>query len=143
MKMQTKIVLAAVIAVVMTGFVQAQQSHTTGTAPSDQATVLRALPPDASTVTNWYRQNVYDPSEEKIGEISDVLIEKDGRIGAFIVSVGGFLGLGEKHVAVPFQAIHATQRDGKWWLTMNANKDSLKSAAGYKYDRTKAIWEPA
>jgi hypothetical protein len=75
MKMQTT-VLAAVIAVVMTGFVQAQQSHTTGTAPSDQATVLRALPPDASTVTNWYRQNVYDPSEEKIGEISDVLIEK-------------------------------------------------------------------
>jgi PRC-barrel domain len=41
-----------------------------------------------------------------------VLIEKDGRIGAFIVSVGGFLGVGEKHVAVPFQAVHATQRDG-------------------------------
>jgi hypothetical protein len=49
-----------------------------------------------------------------------VLIDKDGRIGAFIVSVGGFLGVGEKHVAVPFQAVHATQRDGKWWLTMNA-----------------------
>jgi sporulation protein YlmC with PRC-barrel domain len=141
--MQTKIMLTAVIAVVMTGIAQAQQSHTTGVAPSDQATVLRSLPPDASTVANWYRQNVYDPSEEKIGEITDVLIEKDGKIGAFIVSVGGFLGVGEKHVAVPFRAVHATQRDGKWWLTMNANRDSLKSASGFKYDRTKAIWEPA
>jgi|SRR5215467_2211696 len=141
--MQSKIVLAVLIAVAMTGFVQAQQSQTTGAAPADQATALRSLPPDTSTVTNWYRQNVYNPSEEKIGEISDVLIDRDGRIGAFILSVGGFFGMGEKHVAVPFQAVHATQRDGKWWLTMNASKDSLKSAAGYKYDRAKATWEPA
>jgi hypothetical protein len=45
--MQTKIMLAAVIAVVMTGIAQAQQSHTTSVAPSDQATVLRSLPSDA------------------------------------------------------------------------------------------------
>jgi sporulation protein YlmC with PRC-barrel domain len=141
--MQTKTVLAVAVVVVVTGFAQAQQSQTTGVAPSEQANALRSLPPDSSTVTNWYRQNVYDPSEEKIGEISDVLVEKDGRIGAFIVSVGGFLGMGEKHVAVPFHAVQATRRDGKWWLTMNATKDALKSAAGYKYDRAKATWEPA
>jgi sporulation protein YlmC with PRC-barrel domain len=141
--MQSKIVLAAVIAVGMTGFAHAQQSQTTGVAPPDQAAALRSLPSDATTVTNWYKQNVYDPSEQKIGDISDVLIDKDGKIGAFIVSVGGFLGVGEKHVAVPFQAVHAIQKDGKWWLTMNTSKDSLKSAAGYKYDKAKATWEPA
>jgi sporulation protein YlmC with PRC-barrel domain len=141
--MQTKIVLVVAAVAAVTGFAQAQQSQTTGVAPSEQATALTSLPPDASTVTNWYRQNVYNPSEEKIGEISDVLVEKDGRIGAFIVSVGGFLGMGEKHVAVPFHAVRATQRDGKWWLTMNATKDALKTAAGYKYDRAKATWEPA
>jgi hypothetical protein len=53
----------------------------------------------------------------------------------FIVSVGGFLGVGEKDVAVPFNAIRATQKDGKWYLTMSAAKDALKSVAGYKYDR--------
>jgi hypothetical protein len=41
------------------------------------------------------------------------------------------------------QAIHATERDGKWWLTMNATKDGLKSAAGFKFDKVKATWVPA
>lgn len=141
--MPTKIALAVAIAAVMTSIVQAQQSQTTGAAPSEQATTLKSLPPDASTVVNWYRQNIYDPSEQKIGEISDVLVEKDGRIGAFIVSVGGFLGVAEKNVAVPFNAVHPTQKNGKWWLTMNATKDALKSAPGYRYDRAKTTWEPA
>jgi hypothetical protein len=63
--MQGRIVLTAVIAVAMTGFVQAQQSQTTGVAPSDPAAALRSLPPDASTVTNWYRQNVYNHRKRK------------------------------------------------------------------------------
>ena len=141
--MLTKIALAAAIAVTTTGFAQAQQRETTGVAPAEQASTLRSLPSDASTVTNWYKQNVYDPSEANIGEIRDVLVGNDGRISAFIVSVGGFLGMGEKHVAVPFNAVHATQRNGKWWLTMNATKDALKNAPGCKYDRTKTTWEPA
>lgn len=141
--MLAKFALAAAIVAVVTGCAQAQQSQTTGVAPAEQATTLRSLPPDASTVTNWYKQNVYDPAEQKIGEITDVLVDKDGKIGAFIVSVGGFLGMGEKHVAVPFSAVHAIQRQGKWWLTMNATKDALRSAAGYRYDRMKTTWEPA
>jgi sporulation protein YlmC with PRC-barrel domain len=141
--MLTKIALAIAIAATLTGFAQAQQNQTTGAAPSAQTMTLRSLPPEASTVTNWYKQNVYDPSEEKIGEITDVLVDKDGKVGAFIVSVGGFLGVGEKHVAVPFNAVQGTQKNGKWWLTMNATKDALKSAAGYKYDKTKTTWEPA
>ena len=125
--MLTRIALAVTMAAAITVFAQAQQSQTTGVAPSDQAITLRSLPPETSTVTNWYKQNVYDTSEGKIGEISDVLVEKDGRIGAFIVSVGGFLGMGEKHVAVPFNAVHPTHRDGRWWLTMNANFPSRTS----------------
>jgi sporulation protein YlmC with PRC-barrel domain len=139
--MLTKVALSLAIAAVLTGFAQAQQSQTTGVAPSEQ--VMKSLPPDVSTISNWYRQNVYDPSEEKVGEISDVLIGRDGKISALIVSVGGFIGMGEKNVAVPFNAVHATQRNGKWWLTMNTTKEALKSAAGYKYDKTKSTWEPA
>jgi hypothetical protein len=90
-----------------------------------------------------YKQNVYDPSYAKIGEISDVLVSKDGKIEALIVSVGGFLGLGEKDVAVPFSAIHGAEKNGSWYLTMNSTKDALKAAPGYKYDRAKATWVPA
>jgi hypothetical protein len=43
-------------------------------------------------------------------------------VAAFIVSVGGFLGAGEKDVAVPFNAVNATDKNGKWYLTMTLPK---------------------
>jgi sporulation protein YlmC with PRC-barrel domain len=140
--MLSRLVIAAVIAMGVGVTAYAQQT-TTGVGTPTQVQTLTSLPPNAMTVTNWYKQNVYDPSDNKIGEIADVLVDKDGKIDAFMVSVGGFLGIGEKDVAVPFNAIHVTQKDGKWYLTMNATKDSLKNAFGYKYDRAKATWGPA
>jgi sporulation protein YlmC with PRC-barrel domain len=142
--MVNKLVVVTAVAATLTSAAYGQQSQTTtGAAPPSQSQTLTALPPGATTVTNWYKQNVYDPSDAKIGEISDVLVNKDGKIDAFIVSVGGFLGMGEKDVAVPFDNVHATERNGKWWLIMNTTKDALKNAAGYKYDRAKATWVPA
>ena len=94
------------------------------------ATMQTTVPREAVTVTDWYKQNVYDPNENKIGDIKDVLVDKSGKIAALIVGVGGFLGAGEKDVAVPFEAVHPTMKDKKWWLVMNATKDSLKSAPG-------------
>jgi hypothetical protein len=108
-------------------------------AMSDEA-LMTTMPGDAVTVTDWYKQNVYDPSENKIGEIVDVLVNKNGQVSAVIISVGGFLGMDTKDVAAPFKAIHATMKDNKWWLTMNTTKDALKSAPGYKYDKTSTKW---
>jgi sporulation protein YlmC with PRC-barrel domain len=107
------------------------------------AQVLTTLPQNVTTVTNFYKQSVYDPSDAKIGEISDVLLNKEGKVDALIIAVGGFLGLGEKDVAVPFDAVRATQKDGKWYLTLNTTKDALKGARGYKFDKVKSTWEPA
>jgi sporulation protein YlmC with PRC-barrel domain len=88
------------------------------------------------TVTHWYKQNVYDPADNKIGEIMDVLVDRDGKVTALIVGVGGFLGMGEKDVAVPFNSVRATTKDNnKYYLVMNFTKDALKSAKGFKYDR--------
>jgi PRC-barrel domain len=108
-------------------------------AMSDEA-LMTTMPGDAVTVTDWYKQNVYDPSENKIGEIVDVLVNKNGQVSAVIISVGGFLGMDAKDVAAPFKAIHATMKDNKWWLIMNTTKDALKSAPGYKYDKTSTTW---
>ena len=49
--------------------------------------------------------NVYNNANEKIGDISDVLIDQSGRVEAIVIGVGGFLGLGERNVAVPFDQI--------------------------------------
>jgi hypothetical protein len=139
--MVNKFAMAAAVAATLVGAAHAQQT-TTGTV-TVQGQVLNTLPADSTTVTNYYKQNVYDPSDAKIGEITDVLVGKAGKVEAFIVSVGGFLGVGEKDVAVPFSAVHGTEKNGKWYLTMNSTKDALKAAHGYKYDRAKATWVPA
>ena len=111
-------------------------------APGTEVKIVTSLPVDAMTVTNFYKQNVYDPGDNKIGEISDLLVEPDGKIPAVMVSVGGFLGIGEKDVAVPFNAVRITKKDNKTYLELNATKDALKSAPGFKYDREKTTWVP-
>ncbi len=97
---------------------------------------------ESVTVTDYCKQNVYDPSDQKIGEIKDVLIAPDGKIAAFIVEVGGFIGAGAKDVAVPFSDVKGTKKNDKWYLTMQASKDDLKNAPGMKYDRTNTRWVP-
>ena len=57
---------------------------------------MTAEPGDSVSVTEYYKQNVYDTSDNTIGEVSDVLLDKDGHVTAVILSVGGFLGLGAK-----------------------------------------------
>ena len=105
------------------------------------AQIMTSIPSDSATVTHWYKQSVYDPSDSKIGEVMDVLIDKSGKVTALIVGVGGFLGMGEKDVAVPFDAVKATTKDNnKWYLVMNSSKDALKSAKGFKYDRNAMTW---
>ena len=109
---------------------------------ADTAT-LNSLPGQSLTVTDWYKQSVYDPSNNKIGEVKDVLVTQDGKISALIVSVGGFLGMGEKDVAVPFTSVKHTMKDGSSYLTLDTSKDALKAAPGFKYDRSAMTWVPA
>jgi len=104
--------------------------------------VMNSVPSTSLTVTDWYKQDVYDPNNNKIGSVSDVLVAPDGRINALIVGVGGFLGAGEKDVAVNFNAFKQIKKDNKVYLTLNATKDELKAAPGFKYDRDRTAWVP-
>ena len=99
-------------------------------------------PGDSVSVTEYYKQNVYDTSDNTIGEVSDVLLDKEGHVTAVILSVGGFLGLGAKYVSVPFNALRITEKDGKRYLVMDATKEALTSAPGYQYDKTTGKWVP-
>jgi sporulation protein YlmC with PRC-barrel domain len=103
---------------------------------------MTSIPSNAVTVTEWYKQNVYDPQDNKIGEIMDVLMDKDGKASALIIGVGGFLGAGEKDVAVSFNAVQMKTKNNKPYLVMNATKDELKNAKGFKYDRNAMNWTP-
>ena len=99
-----------------------------------------AIPANSYTVTDWYKQSVYDPKDAKIGEIMDVLVDKSGKVTSSVVgSVGSCAG--ETDVSVPFDAVRVTTKDNnKWYLVMNATKDDLKSASGFTYDKNSTTW---
>jgi sporulation protein YlmC with PRC-barrel domain len=103
---------------------------------------LNAIPPSSTTVTNYYKQNVYDPSNNKVGQVSDVLVDRQGKVTALIVGVGGIAGAGAKDVAVPFDSVRLTNEGNNSRLVMNTTSDSLKNAPGYKYDRSSTSWTP-
>jgi len=56
------------------------------------------------------------------------LIGRSGNVAADVIGVGGFLGIGEKDVAVPFQTVEMTRVDGKNRLVLRKTKDELKNA---------------
>ena len=144
-KLATTVVLLT-LATTVAGTQAQQQSAQHQAGPSAQ--ILPSVPSNSNTVTNWYKQDVYDPSDKKIGEIMDVLVDREGKVTALIIGVGGFLGAGEKDVAVPFNAVQAKTKNNnnsnsnKWYLVMNSNKDALKNAKGFKYDRNATTWTP-
>jgi sporulation protein YlmC with PRC-barrel domain len=102
--------------------------------------MMRSVPSDTLTVTDWYKQPVYDRSNNKLGSVDDVLVNRAGRIDALIIGVGGFLGAGQKDIAVPFDAVRPSTKNGKLNLTLDATKDELKSAPGLKYDKNRNTW---
>ncbi len=82
--------------------------------------------------------NVKNQANETIGEIEEVFVGTDGAIKTVVVSVGGFLGVGSKNVAVKWSDIKV-ERDGKdLRVKTNWTKDSLKAMPDYKEDQAAA-----
>ncbi len=73
--------------------------------------------------------DLYNAQAEKIGEIDDAILSLDGTISGVVIGVGGFLGLGEKKVAVEMQQISVQKdKDGDPQLFIDTTKEALKAA---------------
>lgn len=92
-----------------------------------------------STLDNWVSmgqspnayigQELYSRTGEGLGTIIDVLIRPDGRKTAAVISVGRYLGIGDKDVAVPFSALkHEPGASGRR-IVMDTSKDALQAAS--------------
>ncbi|MFC3073843.1 PRC-barrel domain-containing protein [Shinella pollutisoli] len=112
----------------------ATPSEDTAQAPAAGETYLTAQGDDQISANTYIGQTVYNSADESIGKISDLIIQEDGGIAAAVVGVGGFLGIGEKWVAVPFDTISITQvpdsDDVK--LTTTETAESLQAAPEFK-----------
>lgn len=76
-------------------------------------------------------RDLMNASKDKIGTIDSVMLGRDGKVQAVIVNVGGFLGLGDKNVAIDWADIDVSQ-DGKT-ITTALSKDQLKALPEYRY----------
>lgn len=101
------------------------------------ATAAKVMPVSASASLsyNLIGLDVYDGAAAKVGEIKDLVIEK-GMLAGYILSVGGFLGMGEHYVTVSPSTVGLAynETDKKWKATINATKDELKAAPQFKYE---------
>ncbi|WP_209009286.1 PRC-barrel domain-containing protein [Labrenzia sp. PO1] len=72
---------------------------------------------------------------DDIGEVNDVILGFDGSVKAVILGVGGFLGIGEKDIALPMEQLKVVREQDdadSYFLVVNANKDVLTNAAAYE-----------
>jgi len=83
--------------------------------------------------SNWIGKSLYNTADENLGDINDILLDQNGAVRAVIVGVGGFLGIGEKDVAVNFAAIEPrTDEDGDISLYLNATQEQLEAAPEFR-----------
>jgi sporulation protein YlmC with PRC-barrel domain len=128
--LRTLALSASVFALV--GSLAVAQAETMGNSSSGRSV---AVPSSLSTM-HWlasdiYKADVYDNAEDKIGTVTDLIVDNNGNVTTAVVSVGGLLGVGAKDVAVPFKDLKVTSRDGKDWLVLHETKDQLKAAPAF------------
>ena len=83
-------------------------------------------------VSNLKGVDVMGNNNEKIGDISDILVSKEGKVEAYLLSIGGFLGVGGKEVALNPSAVQLTQENNNWKAKVNMSKDQLAQAPDFK-----------
>ena len=112
----------------------AEDAKTTGNAPAEAK--FSTVSKDEMFSSKLKGLNVHNQKDEAVGEITDIAI-KGSQIDALILSVGGFLGMGEHYVAVSPSSVNVKRdtKNDKWVATMNTTKEALKAAPEFKYPK--------
>jgi hypothetical protein len=111
-------------------------TSTTPTTPG-KVTYFSKAEPNWTPVGLYYQQDIYNKAGEKIGSVKDLLIGSDGRVHAAVLSVGRFLGLGERDVAVPLHSIEIDRRTDGGRITIDVAKETLQNAPAYEHSATR------
>jgi sporulation protein YlmC with PRC-barrel domain len=96
------------------------------TVPATQAT--RHMRDDQMRASKLIGSAVYDSTDQKIGTIDELVLNPDGKVADVVLGVGGFLGAGEKHVAVAMADLKRGKNDH---FVLNTTKDALKQMANF------------
>ena len=147
----------AVLALLSAGGLTATQAQDTPAKPAvveeaqpaaaELAESTDVLTPDRPTLISVFMgSSVYsseDPESDSIGEINDLVVNEEGEITHAIVGVGGFLGIGEKDVAVPFDELKIVEKDGDVRLIYAATREQLEAAPALDRTAYRRLEHPA
>ncbi len=108
------------------------------TIPTTSVTSVTSYPSVMSTAMFTSKikgLTIYNQDNKSVGEIEDIAFGSNKSLDAYIVSVGGFLGMGEHYVAVSPSAVDIRWDASakKWMAKMNATVDQVKAAPEFKY----------
>jgi len=147
--MLKKILLSTALSVAVAGGAFAQSPSASDKAPavksdsmksesSGKTNFVSSQKPDQWLASKFKGTDVIGSDNEKIGDVSDILFDKSGKVEAFVISVGGVLGVGAKEVALAPSSFDVVpgQNGSSDKLKLAATKDELKNA------QTFARYEP-
>ena len=106
-------------------------------APSAAASAVQII--SSQSAEEWLASkfkgtNVVGADNQKVGAVSDVLFQRDGKVLAYVVSVGGFLGMGSKEVALAPNAfqVQPGQNATDFTLKIAMTREQLKDATAFE-----------
>lgn len=145
--MRRTIIAAASVLALMTGSAIAQSQSSTAPATGNPAaggpTATNMNQTGQTNLTggqmasaeNLMGKNVYGKDNEKVGEVEDVIIDASGQAKQLVISSGGFLGIGEKQIAVDYNQAQWDQQQNRIHLS-GMSRDDVKTMPEFKYSDT-------
>ncbi|MBK1837760.1 PRC-barrel domain-containing protein [Azospirillum sp. YIM B02556] len=152
---RTLIATAATLALLSGAAVAQTTSPTVGNPSSSTSSMSNTASPDSATsgssassttkagptggqlasAEELIGKNVYGRDNNKIGEVDDVILDGTGQAKQLVISSGGFLGIGEKQVAVDYSAANWDSQNNRLNLA-GMSRDDVKAMPDFKYDDT-------
>jgi sporulation protein YlmC with PRC-barrel domain len=88
---------------------------------------------DEWRANNFIGQPVVNATGERVGDVNDLLFDKAGKLSTVVIGVGGFLGMGEKNVALRYETLTTTDKDGQRVIMLPLTKEALMAAPTFGY----------
>jgi len=105
-------------------------------APAAGGTQTASAPADAMSADDFIGTRVFGANDEALGEIGDLVFTPEGNIQGVVVDVGGFLGIGEKPVAIGYDTLNIQREEGgELKLSVPATQDQLEGAPAFQSEQ--------
>lgn len=129
----TGAMIGAALAQSTTAPTQSAPGASAGVTSTGTPQVVNTQKSDQWLASKFKGTDVLGPDDKKIGDVSDILFDQNGKIEAYIVGVGGFLGVGEKDVALAPSSFTVVKGDNGSAdkLKVSMSQDQLKQAANF------------